>query len=294
MMTNDPLREQLQRLAQALQSHDIKLIIGGGYGLLLRTEHIRRSGTPTRFAELPRVRSTEDIDIFLTVEVITDAKKFIKIRDTLHELGYVPVESAKFYQFVHPIEYVGLSRNVKIDLLAARVTGAKQSQIDQDNRRIKPLGVEGLHAHTTPEALTVEEYTLPINLGTEEIPLVVYLPHPFSYLILKLFALRDQIRKDKSREEKDTRAPYHAFDIYRTINMTFEEWEVARSIRDQYIKTEIVSQACDLVKELFSTIESPGMIQLRTHARNVGEEIPEKNLIDLLDDLRELLPSKEP
>ena len=36
-MTPDPLREQLRLLAIELQKNDIKLILGGGYGLVLRT-----------------------------------------------------------------------------------------------------------------------------------------------------------------------------------------------------------------------------------------------------------------
>ncbi len=42
-MIFDPLREQLIRLAEELQKEDIKLILGGGYGLLLRTEYIQRT-----------------------------------------------------------------------------------------------------------------------------------------------------------------------------------------------------------------------------------------------------------
>ena len=76
--------------------------------------------------------------------------------------------------------------------------------------------------------------------------------------------------------------------------MTPEEWDVACSMRDRYLEIEIISQACDLVKELFSNIESPAMTLLRNYAQNkVGEKISEGYLTDLLDDLRELLPSKK-
>jgi hypothetical protein len=287
MMADDPLREQLKLIAQILQPYGINLIVGGGYGLLLRTEQIQQSGARTRFAELSGARSTEDLDFFLSAEVITDAEKFIKIREALDKLGYQIIESAKYYQFVLPIQYGGLSRNVKIDLLAAPIKGERLALVSQDNRRIKPRGTTGLHAHTTPEALTVEEYVFPINLNNEEIPLVVYLPHPFSYLLMKLFALRDRL-------EDSRKGPYHAFDIYRIIGlMTDTDWEIACSLRDQHLKTEpVVQEACELVKRLFSNLESPGMIQIRIYARNLGEEIPEKNLIDLLNDLQELLPSE--
>ncbi len=40
-MIQDPLREQLRLLALELQKDEIKLILGGGYGLVLKTEYIR-------------------------------------------------------------------------------------------------------------------------------------------------------------------------------------------------------------------------------------------------------------
>lgn len=52
-MIFDPLREQLIKLAAELQKEDIKLILDGGYGLLLRTEYIRRTKSVTRFEKIP-------------------------------------------------------------------------------------------------------------------------------------------------------------------------------------------------------------------------------------------------
>jgi hypothetical protein len=63
-MTFDPLREQLRLLAAELQKDDIKLILGGGYGLVLRTEYVRRTQAATRFEEIPEARSTNDLDLF--------------------------------------------------------------------------------------------------------------------------------------------------------------------------------------------------------------------------------------
>lgn len=282
----DPLREQLQLLARTLQPNGISLIVGGGYGLLLRTEHIRRSGLRTRFAALPTARSTSDIDIFLSAEVITDLEKFNKIRESLDQLGYVPIETAKFYQFVLPITYAGFERGIKIDLLAAPARGENLNHVRQDDRRIKPRGAEGLHAHTTPEALTVEENALPLDIGSKEDPLVVYVPHPFSYLLLKLFALRDQLEN----EAKGFGA-YHAFDIYRTVGLaTAVEWDEACALRDRYLLVDPVPEACELVRDLFGEIGSKGISRLLDHAEKVGELISEETLRSLCDDLRELLP----
>ena len=95
MMVVDPLGEELRKLALALKSNSIKLIIGGGYGLLLRAEQIRLSGARTRFSETPSTRSTADIDIFLAAEIITNAETTVLIRGALDALGYRPIEGAE-------------------------------------------------------------------------------------------------------------------------------------------------------------------------------------------------------
>lgn len=78
-MTFDPLREQLRLLALNLQKDNIKLILGGGYGLVLKTEYIRRTQAVTRFEVIPEARSTNDLDLFLSAEIITNAEKIEKI-----------------------------------------------------------------------------------------------------------------------------------------------------------------------------------------------------------------------
>lgn len=86
-MSYDPLRDELIKITRALNPHGIKLIVGVGYGLLLRTEHVLETQPFTRFNELPKARSTEDLDFFLSVEIVTDAPKMSIIRDCISELG---------------------------------------------------------------------------------------------------------------------------------------------------------------------------------------------------------------
>ena len=90
-MTQDPLREQLRLLAFELQKDDIKLILGGGYGLVLRTEYIREAQVATRFKEIPEARSTNDLDLFLSAEIVTSTEKIEKIRDALEKLKFEPI-----------------------------------------------------------------------------------------------------------------------------------------------------------------------------------------------------------
>ncbi|MBA3634359.1 MAG: hypothetical protein H0W58_16355, partial [Acidobacteria bacterium] len=213
-MTRDPLREQLRLLARELQNDSIKLILGGGYGLVLKTEYIRRTGVATRFEKIPQARSTNDLDLFLSVEIITSAEKIEKIRDALKKLKFEPV--SPFFQFRLPVVFEGQDLPVKIDLLAAPPETEAERKLVKINRpRIRPKKAKNIHGYLTEEAITIEENLLAIDISeNEEQPLKIYLPHPFSYLIMKLFALRDRLED----EEKDFGA-YHAFDIYRIIAM---------------------------------------------------------------------------
>ncbi len=193
-MNGDPLLNQLRQFADKLTEKNIALVIGGGYGLLLKAKHIQRSGARTRLEQIPIARSTGDIDVFLTTEVIIDNNNMAAIREALDELGYSPVPGAEYYQFFREVTIGGVKRNLKFDFLAAPVLGEQAKKVRADVRRIRPRGAQApMHAHTTPEALTVEEHLLAVDIGEADKHIEVLLPHPFSYVLLKLFALRDQI-----------------------------------------------------------------------------------------------------
>ncbi|MBN1292059.1 MAG: hypothetical protein JXB48_09500 [Candidatus Latescibacteria bacterium] len=89
MLTN--LQTALLDLLYELQNTDIKLIIGGGYGLFLRTELVRISGKRTLLKQLPEVRSTNDLDLFLRPELLIDSHKLKPLSRALIKLSYSPV-----------------------------------------------------------------------------------------------------------------------------------------------------------------------------------------------------------
>ncbi len=51
MITIPYLQRALLDLLHEVHGTDIKLIIGGGFGIYLKTEHVHRSGTRTIFRE---------------------------------------------------------------------------------------------------------------------------------------------------------------------------------------------------------------------------------------------------
>jgi hypothetical protein len=281
-MDHDPLREELKHIARRLQPHDIKLIVGGGYGLLLRTAHILITQPVTRFDEPPIFRSTDDLDLFLGLEIITDAGKMQIIRDSLSDLKYKP--KAEYFQFEKAIEIGSEKRNIKVDLLAPRPVSEDHLKLVKIGKpRIRPRDVENIHAYLTDEAITIEEQLFTVDLSDNGVErLEVFLPHPFTYMILKLFALRDHLKKvDRSK------AAEHAFDIYRIVGMITEaEWKQAVQLSREYANDAKVIEAAEIVSELFLNAEAPGVIEIYRLAGR--SEVIKGNVLTVLDDLKYL------
>jgi hypothetical protein len=70
--------------------------------------------------------------------------------------------------------------------------------VKADARRVRPNPSIGIHAHPVEEALTLEEGLLAIVLtGTlssgEAWKSEIFLPHPYTFSMMKLFAFRDRL-----------------------------------------------------------------------------------------------------
>ena len=68
----DFLINALVELAKALKDKGIPLLIGGGLSLYIRTVYIHKKRSP-RYPKKVFQRSTKDIDVFLTSDIIIDS-----------------------------------------------------------------------------------------------------------------------------------------------------------------------------------------------------------------------------
>lgn len=284
--TDDVLRSELLGLARTLRADDIPLIVGGGYGLLLRQEYLHRSGTQT-VREMPYARSTNDIDIFLSAEIITDARKMSVLRDALRDSGYSPIQGAEYYQFKKAVSYRGGNSEIKVDLLAPQPRDPELlEKVHVDARRIRPRASQGIHAHTTPEAFSIAEEALCLTLSDNAIQVDVFIPHPYSFMLLKLFAYHD--RKD---DQQKNLGRHHAFDLYRIIAMMDEtDYNAAARFRDRLDGDAVVEGARRIVSELFSGSDSSGMRAIREYSSTVGTPIGANDLTAFLEDLTTFFP----
>ncbi|RPI75634.1 MAG: hypothetical protein EHM42_15280, partial [Planctomycetaceae bacterium] len=158
------LRTALLDVLHELPAAEMKLIIGGGYGIYLKREYLRVTGTRTLLRELPEARSTNDLDLILRPELLIESGQLKPLAARLNQLGYQPVQGAEKYQFALPGPTGGRDGSLKIDLLTGPRTCFDGTRAKVDDRRISPRPSVGLHAHHIDEALTLEEELLPITL----------------------------------------------------------------------------------------------------------------------------------
>ncbi len=289
----DLLSKELASLSEKLQAYNIKLIIGGGYGLYLRTESLRKNNPRTFFNNIPIARSTEDLDIFLSIHLITSLEKMRTIRTVLNEMGYEPKPDAKFYQFWKQVDLQGQSRRLKLDFLSPAILGKESSLVVQRNRRIRPRATpntllaknEQMHARITEEATSLEDYLDLLYIDDRN---YVYIPHPFTYMILKLFAIKDHIEQPETKGK----APHHSFDLYRTVAMLTElEEQQATSLVDKY--PNLSDQARNIIGVYFNNLDSLGTLSLRRYIIDNQPTIGNESVEVFLEYLRDLFNAKD-
>lgn len=289
MITIPDLKTALLDLLREVEGTCIKLIIGGGFGIYLKTDHAMRTGARTLFGEWPDVRSTNDLDLFLRPELLIDSAKLKPLAVAISKLGYQVVPGAEKYQFVKPGPEGDQAGSLKIDILTGPQSRFKGTKVRADARRARPNPSVGIHAHPVDEAPTLEKGLLPIKLegklgSGDPWEGKVFLPHPYTFLMMKLFAFRDRIG-DADKEF----GRYHALDVYTILaTTTEEEWAYAIKLRHQYGSEPFVEEGGELVAEYFSGLDQLGMIRMRESPYYR----PEFQVDQFMSASRELFPAK--
>lgn len=280
------LRTTLLDLAHDLQDQDVPLVIGGGYGLFLWQTGLERAaaaGAKTRtliqIEHWPEARSTQDLDIFLRGEVLTDNRRFTVLRQALERLGFTPVESNRFWQFKKEIDG---SKTVLIDILTGPVDEYAE-KVRVDDRRVRPRRTPPgrheaaqpkvqLHARLTDEAIGLNSSTQPCRVeglltGGSTFVTEIGRPHPFPYLLMKLTAFDD--RKD---DERKGLAAHHALDAFRIVAMMTEgEFQETRQLWQRHAERTAVVRATAIIAEHFVEV-GLGIQRIRQHT--LGRAIP--------------------
>ena len=156
----DPLLTSLLDLLRELDSRGVSLTVGGGFGLYLKRLHLETSGERTLFVELPGIRSTNDIDLFLHTEVIANLDRTRLVAEAIKKLEYQVVPGAEYLQWRKPVVVAEVEQEVRVDVLVGPL-GEERSKIKVNNPRVRPKGDVQFHAHLVEEALRYRGTTTP-------------------------------------------------------------------------------------------------------------------------------------
>lgn len=287
MITIVDLQTSLLDLLHEMEGSEVKVIIGGGFGIYLKVVHVAEEGHRTLWREWPEPRSTNDLDLFLRPELLIESEKLKPLAEAIERLGYQAVAGAEKYQFVKPGPGGAHPGSVKIDILTGPQSRFNGTKVRTDARRARPHPSIGIHAHPVDEALTLEDGLLPMVLegalsSGEPSKAEIFLPHPYTFAMMKLFAFRDRVEdadKDFGR--------YHALDLYTILATTTEdEWAYALKLRDQNRGQVGMIEAGRLVSEYFFATNRLGIIRLKESPYYR----PELRLGEFMSALQELFP----
>ena len=198
-MSMDVLITSLLDLAHEVSDLPEPLLVGGGFGLYLKQRHLEeQKGIETLISgELwPPARATEDIDLLLPPEVIISVEHMKTIRAALDSLGYRPY--APNFQFVKDTD----RGPVKIDLLTCDVPPEHTDKVKINPPRVRPHGDVKLHAYLTSEAIALGLSPFEMTLGGirsdgTQSSLLIRIPNPFTYLLMKLHAFHDRMEDER-------------------------------------------------------------------------------------------------
>ena len=256
---NDSLISPLVELAKELEKFDIPLILGGGFSLYLRTALLNKKYS-SRFPKRILQRSTKDIDIFLTSDLIADSAKVGHIRDALNTLGYKPVTN--YFQFSKSKTAAG-NKDILIDILSAPASDKDLDRVITKGIRIKPEGIEKFHAYLVKEAKDINLGLIPLNdfsnLSRSIKISNLFILSSFNYIVLKLHAFRDRLN-----DESVNYGQHHAYDIFATvIDMDQTDWDNAEHHLSTNQAAEYIQSSRDIITKFFADKDDLGIIRLR-------------------------------
>jgi hypothetical protein len=289
MITIPDLQTSLLDLLHEIEGTDIKIIIGGGFGIFLKADYVRRLGVRTLLREWPETRSTNDLDLFLRPELLIQSARLRPLAEAITRLGYQVVRGAEKYQFFKPGPGGIEAGSVKIDILTGPQSRFKGTRVKADARRARPNPSVGIHAHPVDETPTLEEGLLAVSLNGklssgQPWQAELFLPHPYTFLMMKLFAFKDRL--DDAQKEFGR---YHALDLYTILATTSEEeWGYALKLREQQGDQPCAMEAGRLVSAHFSAVDQLGMIRLR-ESRYYRREL---QLDEFMSAMKELFPAR--
>ena len=131
-----------------------------------------------------------------------------------------------------------------------------------------------LHGRETPEGFAVEEQTVRLPLSgicSNGVPVEtsILTPHPYAWLNMKIQAAHDWLRMERGEIERKVNSEKHIIDVYILTAMMLEtELTEAVDLALRYSGHPVARQIHACARELYGTVESPGVQEVRRQARD--------------------------
>ncbi len=238
-----------------------ELILAGGFGMRIKQAHLRESGARTLINKMPTARATQDLDFFLRMEIFVQTERGKAVREVLDELSYT--EHTPKWQFSKALRAEATAgEKIMVDLLARSPVSGEP--VDVRNHRVGSRSGISLHGHETPEAFAVEDSPMQIPvrgaLSTGvEIEASVFVPHPYSWINMKVKAAHDWLLMKQGKLEKKPFREKHAFDVYLLTAMLQElELEESEQMAQRYSLNPLAIEIGENAKTLFGARNSLG------------------------------------
>lgn len=283
---NDFFLETLTALAKEFGAHKIPLIVGGGFSLYIKTRFIKKLRS-SRYVSQPFIRSTKDIDIFLSNELIVDSIAIENIKMVLEKLNFKV--KTEYFQYRKEVIVGSVKRDVVLDILSQPVPANNLHKVKIKKPRIKPIGVKEFHAFYHEEAIVITSHLVNVeefvHAELQEKFRNIFLPSSLSFIILKLHAFRDRIND----EEKDF-GRHHAYDIFSAIiEMDELDWKNAKHQFEESKNTNVISESIKIVSKYFISESQMGIVRLREN-QNYKKDKKEYDsyIAEFISDLKEI------
>lgn len=266
-MRDDAMWAEFQPLWRDLGENHGGVLIAGGYGLFLKQVWLSENLAASIVVPFERwsdgtPRVTNDFDLVLDLELISQAEANRKFAAALRQNGYAPTDRNPRWQFEKSVRP---GRKVIVDLHASPpAKGRPNLSVDRIRIKHKPsLGENGIHARQNPEAFGADLH--PFSFRIDQLRIAV--PNPVTWSIMKLTAMRDQwvrseeeYRRPSDRAFLREQAIKHSRDVCRVVAMvTPDERDHAAEVSEKIASQRSFVDARAIAAEFFAADDGRGL-----------------------------------
>ncbi|MBN1514346.1 MAG: hypothetical protein JXB13_20190 [Phycisphaerae bacterium] len=262
----DPMWPEFKPLWRGLQKAGSPMVLGGGYGLMLKQRWLTLNAAVPMAVPMERwldatPRVTKDVDIVVGLDLIGSREAQRRMAEAMRDCGFQVSRENPRWQFQKKLSE---SRELRVEFHSC-IPEPGEEHLRTDGVRVKhspSLGSSGIHGRQNPEAAGADLHAFSFELDG----VAIQVPNPVTWCNMKLTAMRDrrQRAEDPDRDEdyrefQRNAAVKHAQDVCRAVAMTTrDESDRARAVVKRIRDTRTYREAAVICHESFGGRNSWG------------------------------------